>query len=128
MSQAVQPQIGGVAVSDANPLPIKIVSGGGTSSSSSPEAKVSFKTFTSVAGAQTLSIPAGALQVSIANTGSVAATFSTASMSPATATLLPVSDPDGTSLDFVAPSGYVLEAMTVVAPVGVTIDCMIIKP
>lgn len=93
-----------------------------------PNAKIAFATFVSAAGSQTLTIPAGALEVSLANTGTIAATFSTGSMSPSTAALKPVTDPDGTTLDFVAPSGYTLEEMTVVAPVGVTIDYMIIKP
>lgn len=125
MSQAVQPQVGGIAVSTANPLPVTMVNAGATSSQS---AKLNFSTFTSAAGAQTLSIPAGALEVSLANTGASAATFSTASMAPATTALKPVTDPDGATLNFVAPSGYTLEAMTVVAPVGVTIDYMVIKP
>ena len=95
---------------------------------SSQSAKLAFSTFTSTVGNQTLSIPAGALEVSLANTGASAATFSAASMAPATTALKPVTDPDGATLNFVAPNGYTLEAMTVVAPVGVTIDYMVIKP
>jgi hypothetical protein len=103
-------------------------SSSGGSGTTTGVAKVTFATFTSAAGAQTLSIPAGALEVSLANTGASAATFSAASMAPATTALKPVTDPDGATLNFVAPSGYTLEAMTVVAPVGVTIDYMVIKP
>jgi hypothetical protein len=127
MSQAVQPQVGGIAVSTENPLPVAIVSGS-SGSGSTQSAKLAFSTFTSTVGNLTLSIPAGALEVSLANTGASAATFSTASMAPATTTLKPVTDPDGATLNFVAPSGYTLEAMTVVAPVGVSIDYMVIKP
>ncbi len=105
-----------------------VFSSSGGSGTTTGVAKVTFATFTSAAGAQTLSIPAGALEVSLANTGASAATFSTASMAPATTALKPVTDPDGATLNFVAPSGYTLEAMTVVAPVGVTIDYMVIKP
>ena len=131
---AAQPG-GGHAVAVALPQSqIDAITGAGTGTGTGtgtavtlPNAKISFATFVSSAGTQTLSIPAGALQVSMANTGGVSATFSTASMSPATSALKPVSDHDGTTLDFVAPSGYTLEAMTVVAPVGVTIDYMIIK-
>ncbi len=105
-----------------------VSSSSGGSGTTTGVAKVTFATFTSAAGAQTLSIPAGAIEVSLANTGASAATFSTASMAPATTALKPVTDPDGATLNFVAPNGYTLEAMTVVAPVGVTIDYMVIKP
>ncbi len=105
-----------------------VSSSSGGSGTTTGVAKVTFATFTSAAGAQTLSIPAGALEVSIANTGASNATFSTTSMAPAFTILRPVTDPDGVTLNFVAPSGYALEAMSVGAPVGVTIDYMVIKP
>ena len=129
MSQAVQVQINGGAVSQDNPLPVVVVSGGGGSAGgTTPQAKITYARFTSAAGAQTLSIAAGALEVSLANTGTLTASFTTTSMGGATASLKPVTDPDGSTLDLAAPSGYVLEAMSVTAPVGGTIDYMIIRP
>ncbi len=113
---------------DGTHAPVVALAGEADVSSATGVAKVAFKKFTSTVNAQILNIPEGAFEVSIANTGASNATFSTTSMAPAFTILRPVTDPDGVTLNFVAPSGYALEAMSVGAPVGVTIDYMVIRP
>jgi hypothetical protein len=108
---------------DGNPTQL----GGGTSTPTTQTATVFVGTFTSAAGLQYLQIPAGALEVSLANTGSQNATITTPSMAPDEANIKPVTNIDGSVLNLRAPQGYKLEAMTIMAPVGVTVDYAIIR-
>jgi hypothetical protein len=63
----------------------------------------------------------------LANTGSQNATITTPSMAPDAANIKPVTNIDGSVLNLRAPQGYKLEAMTIMAPVGVTVDYAIIR-
>lgn len=124
MSQAVQIQVNGVAVSESNPLPITTVTAfvsGGTPVRSTVE----YRRFTSTVGNQTLTIAQGAVEVNIANTGTATAFFTTTSMVTSTE-LYPISTM-GAEITLRAPNGGTLEQIMVTADVGQTIEYLVIR-
>lgn len=121
-------QVGDEAVSDTNPVPVYITTGGGGGGSiAKPVANINYERFTGAAGALSFTIAEGALEISVVNSGTLDVGFKSASMASPTV-LTPETLPGATAVNVRAPQGYVLEACTItVAAAGQTVEYLVIR-
>ncbi len=124
-----QMQVGDEAVSPTNPMPVYVVTsgGGGGGSIAKPVANINYARFTGAGPALSLLIPAGALEISVINSGTLDVSFKSASMASPTV-LTPETLPGATAVNVRAPQGYELEECTVtVAAAGQTVEYLVIR-
>ncbi len=102
-------------------------SSGGGGSVSKPVANITYSRFTGATGALSFTIPAGALEISVVNSGTLDVGFKSASMASPTV-LTPETLPGATAVNVRAPQGYELEECTVtVAAAGQTVEYLVIR-
>lgn len=109
-----QMQVGDEAVSVANPVPVYTVSapvGGGGGGASTPVANFDFYRHLGSDGL-VYNIPAGALAIDVMNIGTTDLSIKSGSMATAN-NLTPIDQPGATVLQLRAPTGYVLEDVTI---------------
>lgn len=111
-----QMQVGDEAVSSLNPVPVYTVSapaggGGGGGGASTPVANIDFYRHLGSDGL-VYNIPAGALAIDIMNIGATDLMIKSGSMATANK-LTPIDQPGATVLQLRAPTGYVLEDVTI---------------